>query len=239
MRPAAALVVTLLRVATINIPAKVGAKAWETCWRDAADRADVFGVNESGTRRQRRLYRRLARRHGWSYWGLWRGPNPVFWNSDVWRLERGSRMRRLHYRLRWWPRWPGYNSARWATVVRLRHRRTGEPITIVCTHLVPRGQKVHPVSRRRARAKSQRRLNQIIGHELGRGRTVIPLGDVNADPPPELRHVVWIADGIDQIGVAHPRGVDVETDHPAARFRAPTDHRHGVAATIHIERTAA
>lgn len=228
------VVALTLAVAVCNVPIKVRRAAWAQCWRETARRSTAFGLNESFSRAQRRTYRQLAKRAGWAYWGLWRGPNPVFYDPGVWRFV-AARQHGLHGRLRWWPRWPGYNSARHATVVALRHRETGQVVTFICTHLVPRGNKVHPRSRIRARAKSVRRLERILATQRRLGRITVLMGDMNMSRPPELPGVVWLAEGIDQIGIA-ALGAVVDTRYPASRFRAPTDHRHGTAATIRIER---
>lgn len=226
----------LVRVGTINVPEKVGPQAWERCFEEIAERAELFGLQESLSDHQRDTYLDLAREHALRQFGLMKGPNPVFSDPKVWRRLYGS-VYRLHGRGPRFRAWPGYNEARYATVTVHEHVTAGGPqVTVVDAHLVPRGRKVPAWWRKRARRRSLRILADIVRRHVARGRLVVVLGDFNMDELPDLPGVHWLhGKGVDKIGVAVPDGwgiaaADVET------FPAPTDHRRGVVATFRLVR---
>lgn len=223
----------LLRVGVINVPRSVGPKAWEECFAKTAARSDMFGINECLTRKQRRLYARLAREHRLSPFALWRGPNPVFYGRR-WTKIAGSQ-HRLHGRGPMFFRWPGFNAPRYATVALYRYNTAVPRVAHVHTHLVPRGPKVPEWWRAYARRKSIRKLARIINRHRAENRVVVVTGDFNMTHAPDLPAVTWVADsGVDKIGVACPRGWTI-TAESTARFRAPTDHGAGIAATVRLE----
>jgi hypothetical protein len=214
-----------VRAATINIPIKVGEKAWEECFRETAARAPYFGVNECLSREQRALYDHLADELGLGHYGLF-GPNPVFWDQKKYRRIAG-RQYQLHKGRK--SKYAGYNAARYATVVVLEDRETGEQVTVVNAHLVPRGAKVPARWRARVRAQSLVKLTWIVQRHVRAGRAVVVMGDTNMDRPPKIPGVRWIAggtSGVDKIGVALPKRWKVANVH-ASEYDAPTDHKHG------------
>jgi endonuclease/exonuclease/phosphatase family metal-dependent hydrolase len=234
-----------LLVAVMNIPTKVGARAWAIDFDKLADRADVFGINEAGSVRAKRLYRRLAKERGYSSWGLWRGPNPIFWDTRLYRLH-SARQVRLHRRGRGRlaRRFPGFNGARYVTVVTLVHRATGREITFMCWHFVAPGWKVRAAWRAKMRRRSIATVREIEDAELAEGRPVVGFGDTNLRDPFDLGDGwLWLrGDGVDKLGVAVPE--DVRLDGYAARqsviaFPALTDHKHGISAAIPLKIGAA
>lgn len=230
----------ILRLAVINIPTKVGPAAWRECFEETADRADIFGINEAFSPRAKRLYRRLAKTLGLWFYLVFRSPNPLFYDSGMWRRVAGSQ-HRLHGRGPWWPRWPGYNAARYASVAVFDRRDDPEApwVTVINTHLVPRGRKVTNRWRERARRRSLAKLSQIIERHLELGRAVVIMGDLNMNTSPALPGVVWVTGpSVDKIGVACPAGwrIAIRT---VFRYAAPTDHDRGVSAVVHLERIGA
>lgn len=231
----------ILLVAYINVPQKVGRARWERCWYAAAARSDVFGLNESLTLRQRRTYRRLARQHGWLYRGLWTGPNPIFWKPDTYQLYSSTQVR-LHARGkgRLAVQFPGFNAARFLNIVVLQPKAGGPLVTLLCWHLVPNA-KVAKRWRNRVRARSIVKIRRIAEHHRRLGRVVVGGLDTNIRGHMNLGHNwVWLkSGGIDKLGIALPDGIEF-TDGPttarraAHEFDAPTDHRHGVSAGVHL-----
>ena len=225
-----------LRAALINIPRKVGERAWVECLDKAMDRGSIVGVNEALSEQQRRAYRGVAAERGYSVAGLVDGPNPVFWDRLVWRHVR-SRVRRLHPAARGplAKRFPGYNAARYVTVAALEHRATGRRVTVLCFHLAVGGpDKVSVLWHKAAVAASIVKLARIATWHAVRGRPVILMGDTNARvlrlPARRFR---WVADGgrIDKIGATLPARVAL-VEQAAGVFAAPTDHKHGVYADL-------
>ena len=226
----------ILHLATINVPAKVGRKAWEKCFEETAKRADLFGVNEAFSLRQKATFRRRAKAEGFRQYGLYKGPNPIFHNPNDWRRVRANTYR-LHGRGPLWRRWPGFNGSRSATVA-LFHpvRSAGAPVAVVNTHWVPRGPKVPRVFRDRARRRSERVVARIVRAHLDRGHVVVVMGDLNMTTAPDLPGVEWVHDrGVDKIGVACPEGWEM-TGAGSYRYPAPTDHKKGAAAAVWLQR---
>ena len=225
----------LLRVGVVNAPTSVGPGAWRDCWEATARRADIFGINEAQAPRAKRLYRRLAKRDGYTQSGLFKSSNPVFWDKSRYRKVAASQYR-LHGRGPLWRRWPGFNSRRTATVVVLRTPGADPDVTAICTHLVPRGRKVPAWWRERARRRSREKLARIVRRHRKRDRVVVVLGDLNMSRAFALPGVEWVWDvGVDKIGIAVPAGWRMATV-DAGRYRARTDHKHGVAASIRLEK---
>lgn len=236
------LSVTLhLLVAMMNIPTKVGRSAWAENFDKLADRADIFGINEAGSWRAKRLYKRLAIQRGYGFFGLFIGPNPVFWDRRLYRQFSATQVR-LHGRGkgRLAVRFPGFNGPRYVTVVVLEHIATGRKITVLCWHFVAPGWKVLAGWRTRMRRRSIARVSGIVRHHLDAGRIVLGIGDTNLQHAFELvDEWLWLrGDGVDKVGVAVPDGVRI--DGYAARqsvvtFPARTDHKHGISAAIPLK----
>lgn len=225
-----------ITIAVINVPTKVGPKDWETCFRRTARRAAIFGVNETFTEKAKLLYRDLAREMNLGRCGLRGGPDPIFWDRDIYRQVEHMRTR-LHVRgssllAR---RWPGFNEARYVNEAVLRHRATGDQQAILCTHWVPEGRKVPAAWRKWARAESRRRVRALAVKHLAEGRPVWLLGDTNIGAEFNFKPIPgatfrWVrGKGIDKIGLWLPKGM-AATDVGFELYDAPTDHKHGVAA---------
>lgn len=233
-RPVIEAVLFVLSVACINVPTKVGAAAWERCFELLAERGDIFGINEAGSWRAKRLYRRLARELGYAYFGLFIGPNPAFWDRRIYR-RHSARQVKLHDRGhgRKARLWPGFNDARYMTVVVLERLAGGPLTTYINLHFVAPGKKVPSRWRAQMRARSIARLRTIVANHLAAGRVVVVNGDANRDAF-AIDGVTWLdGNGPDLVAIAVPAGVDlgdVELEH----FPAPTDHKHGVSAAIEI-----
>lgn len=224
-----------LRLGVINIPISVGPAAWGRCLRETADRADIFGVNESFTLAQRRLFRRVAKALGLLFYLLFRGPNPIFYDPDLW-VRVSGRQAKLHGRGPWWRRWPGFNWSRYASIGVFRSTTPGLPwLTVINTHWVPRGRKVPTWWRNRARRRSIEKAEALVARHRALGRIVIVMGDLNMGEAPDIRHVQWIRDdaGVDELGIALPDDWRISTV-AAARFAAPTDHGHGKSAALQL-----
>src|SRR5690606_9181248 len=147
---------TEVRVKTLNVPRKTRNKGIRAAWADATRGVDIVFMQEVFSRRQKTLLAELAERDGFEQDGLWASPNPIFYRKSVWK-RTGADVIELHKRLVWWRKWPGYSAARYATTIGLEHRKTKLGIGGCNTHLVPRGKKVEPRSRERARIKSKAR----------------------------------------------------------------------------------
>lgn len=238
-RPVVGAVLTLL-IACMNVPTKVGRAAWAENFDKLVDRAGIFGINEAGSPRAKRLYRRLARARGYGYYGLWLGPNPVFWNKRQYAFHSGAHVR-LHARNTDWRarRWPGFNAARYATVVVLKPRSGGPLVTFICWHFVAPGRKVDSQWRARMRRRSIAKVAAIVEHHHDAGRIVAGAGDANIKPPFDVvPGWEWVhGEGVDKVGVIAPAG-SVISDFARVTFAARTDHRHGKSAVVTIRRKA-
>lgn len=232
VRPAVLLI--NLRVALMNIPTKVGAKAWSRCFQLLVRHGDVFGINEAGSPRAKRLYRDLARAHGYGQFGLNEGPNPIFWNRNVYRFVSGHQIK-IHGRGkgRLARRWPGFNGARFMTVVTLSHIPSGQLVTFLNWHLVAPGWKVRPRWRSRMRVKSAVLIKRQVTYHRNQGRVVVGLGDANRDAW-TVSGARWLhMDGPDLMLLGLPSGFHLDKADTDA-FPAPTDHKHGKSADIHL-----
>lgn len=233
----------VLRVAIMNVPTKVGWRAWRSNFIDLDQRAAVFAINEAGSTLAKRVYAVLAKRRRLGRYGLFIGPNPIFWDRSRYRLFSATQVK-LHdhapgrrFRL-----WPGYNSARYATVVVLEPVDGGPLETYINAHWVPPGRKVDERWRARMREISEKKIRRIIEQHRAAGRIVTLMGDLNLRHEPDLgEHVIWLrGDGVDKLAVALPEGVELVGGPDAARdrvvvFPGITDHKHGVSADIHLE----
>lgn len=223
-----------LNVAVINAPIKVGADNWAKCWNRAHANSAVFGINESLTKKQRDVYRvQMAKSpKPVGQFGLHQTPNPIFWRKDRFRKLSGK-VHQIH------PsntgpladKYPGFNAARYITEVVLLQKVDKREFTILNTHLVPNGPKVNDKWRKKARRKSKRDLRQLVRKHKKAGREVIVMGDMNLYKPFKMPPgFKWIRKfGIDKIGSTLPG--------TASLFEAPTDHKHGVKATLRLRNT--
>lgn len=237
----------VLRVAFMNIPTKVGWRAWRANFRALDERGHVVCINEAGSSLAKRVYAVLAQRRRLGRYGLFIGPNPIFWDRSRYRLFSATQVK-LHghapgrrFRL-----WPGYNSARYATVVVLEPLAGGPLETYINGHWVPPGRKVDDAWRERMREISERKTAEIIEQHRAAGRIVALMGDLNLRHEPDLgEHVTWLrGDGVDKLAIALPDGVELTGGPDVARGRVDvfpgiTDHKHGVSADIHLEIGAA
>ena len=223
-------------MALVNVPVKVGARAWRRCWLVMARRSSVLVVNESLSRRQRAVYLALALARGWGQYGTRTSPNPIFYSRRVWRFAAG-RVHQLHGTGPWFEQWPGYNGARDVTILIADHRRSGLRCAILGTHLVSEGSKVPDGWRDLVRTTSKDTLRTLVQGLMADGCVVLLAGDMNIrDPFPLGPGFTWVrGDGIDKVGVGVPPGV--ELGHTAWRLvAAPTDHKHGVTARVTLNR---
>lgn len=224
-----------LRVACCNVPTSIGKAKWVDCFEATAAHGDIVGFNEIHTRRAKRTLVQQARRYGLSQYGLFKGPNPILWDTAKYERRAASHYR-LHGSRR--SRWIGFNAARYATVVVLRPKQDGPDVTAINTHWVPRGWKVPAWWRTRARKRARDKVAHLVAAHAARGRVVVVMGDFNMDTAPRLPEVTWVVGahhGVDKIGVAVPRGYRIAA-RIADGFRAPTDHRYGVSAEVEIQR---
>ena len=225
-----------LLFACMNIPTKVGPAAWARCFRLLAERAEFFGINEAGSIRAKRLYRKLAKALGLTSWGLWRGTNPIFWDPDILRFIRGRQIK-LHSRgtsikakL-----WPGFNAARYVTEVVFRHIAARRIIAVLNVHLVAPGPKVPSRWRARKRAQSLARIRLLVAAHAALGRIVVLIGDTNIVDDIDIPGMVWLfPEGVDKLAILVPEGMTL-ADFDVEQFDAPTDHHHGRAADVTLD----
>lgn len=228
----------MTRPGVINIPHKVGPAAWLKCWLIMARRTGFFGVNESLSRRQRAVYLAAATARGWGQYGIRSSPNPIFYRRKQWKRDVGSHVVKLHdagtdgrARL-----YPGFNSARYATVVCLVRRRTKQRHVVINAHLIPQ-QKVDADWRDNVRASSFAMIAALVRDYTDNGAVVWVMGDMNYYPTfPLGRRFHWLrGEGIDKLGVSLPAGMTLgEVD--VRIVPAPTDHQHGVVAEVQLLR---
>lgn len=219
-------------VSLVNIPRKVGPAGWLDCIKKAFDHGDLTVVNESKPGSPRaKLYERVADDRNRSVCGLFGSPNPLFADREKWQRVSGQ-VKRLHGRGPYFPRWPGFNEARYVTAAAYRARGMGSVpmLVLLGTHLVPR-QKVPKWWRKRARRKSDALLSHLVDVHTTAGRIVVVAGDMNDDEPPAIPGVTWFRAGVDWIGVAVPRGVTL-VGHDRVAFEARTDHQHGLSVDL-------
>jgi len=217
-------------VGVINVPRKVGRANWKKCWSAAAKRTGIFGINESLTPEQRDAYAALACAEQWGQYGLRQCPNPIFWRRSRWQKVTGK-VHKIHDAapgpLR--ARFPGYNAPRWINEVVLKDKRTGKEVAILNTHWVSEGKKVNAVWRPVVREQSKRAARNLVKAHQAVGRPVVFIGDTNIRKPFAMpKGFRWIrGEGIDKIGAA-----GLARHGKPWKFKAPTDHKHGIAATV-------
>ena len=223
---------TVLNTACINIPVKVGEDAWAKCFRRSLKQpgVSVVHVNESFTKGQRRTYRRIMRRRGWRQFGLRMGPNPIFYHPGVWDRLPNAEQIKLHGRGEKYNLFPGFNDRRFATVLPLQMKVTGEIHVFICSHWVPEGGKVTNRFRRKAREKSKNKIAALIRAHHAAGHFVHFSGDTNIFEKFSfgIDNWQWIRSiGIDKMGILVPEGYKIDGCNYDL-YTAPTDHRHGV-----------
>lgn len=232
-----------LRASVINIPTKVGPLSWEQCLEEALERGSLVGVNES-TQGKMSLWLRLAKEHGYGVYA-YSTPNPLFWDKEVYRLVAHN-VHKIHDGEggRWEEKYPGYNAERYITEAVFTEAPESDASTpnlaVLHTHWVPNGRKVNGRWRTRMRRESKRLLRTLIKKHLAAGRIVIVMGDFNIRLPFYIMGgFVWVrATGVDKIGVICPKGWKIKAK-KWSRFRAPTDHKYGAAATVSFEKIQA
>ena len=218
-----------LEIGTINIPAQVGSEAWEACWEKTAARTSLFGVQESFLRRQKRTWKRLCRKHGWGRAGVEGGPNPIFFDKDVWE-KVSARVIQIHDKSGRKNK-PGFNEARYLTELVLVHRELRFQAAILDTHWVPPFY-VPKIFLTLSRIKSKKLARKLIREHTSKGRLVIFMGDTNIYRAFKLANLQWLrGKGIDKLGFAIPSGWSVVSKN-ARPFPAPTDHKQGVKGTV-------
>ncbi|WP_028654884.1 endonuclease/exonuclease/phosphatase family protein [Nocardioides sp. J54] len=229
----------VLRVAFGNVPTKVKAAGWEGCFRILKARGDVVGINEAGNWRAKRVYARLAKAAGYGRYGLFIGPNPIFWDRRVYR-RYSARQVRLHdsgkgRRARLWP---GFNAARYMTVVVLTHLDTGRLVTFINLHFVAPGPKVPARWRAAMRNRSIARLRKIVAHHQAAGRDVVVFGDANRHGFP-IPGAVWLDSSRPDVLAIVPADDTRLGDTTVEQVPAPTDHKRVVAARAELIGAAA
>lgn len=225
------------RPGVINVPSSVGRSAWRECWTLMRRRTSVFGVNETFLRSAKVLYLALALATGWGQYGTRQGPNPLFWRRRRWAFVSGRRVT-LHGFGPLHDRWPGYNDARYMTVVVLRDRRDGQEHAFLVTHWVPEfpAHKLDIAWRDRMRERCIRLVSAELRDQVAAGRPAWFMGDTNMGGPIALDvpRFHWVRGlGIDKLGVALPAGIRWYGGE-SVLVPAPTDHHHGVAALVHL-----
>lgn len=230
----------LHRVGTVNVPVKVGLKSWVRCWRIMSRKTGAFGVNESLSRRQRAVYAALCVRRGWGQYGLRNSPNPIFYKRECWTKVPGTgRVVELHPAGPWERTYPGFNAARYATLVVLE-RVSGQQHAFVNAHLVPAGSKVPAPWREQVRADSLAQLRELVDDLADLGLVVWLLGDMNLPQPfPMGDRFQWVRGvGIDKVGVSLPDGITLG-DHGFDLVRVPSDHPNAVVCRVHLTKEKA
>lgn len=223
-------------VVCINIPSSVGKNAWEKCFALGMQYGDIVGINEAFHPVAKDLYLEMAAEKGYGQYGLRQGGNPIFWDQLLYRFISG-RVRRIHGTGPMYRSWPGFNDARFMTIVVLRPFGMGSDdsrdITVINTHWVPNGNKVPEDWREKMRQRSIRKLTRVVRRHQQRGRVVVVLGDLNMHSAFHIHpSFTWVrGEGVDKIGYAVPDWF-IQGGSDFREFKAPTDHRHGVAARL-------
>lgn len=229
-------------IVSMNIPTQVGVLNWGRAFRRMFKRpgGNIGMAQEVFTPKAKKLARRMAKRRGWGSYGVANSPNPIFYDKKVWEKVDGF-ITRIHGRLSKADDFPGFNGARFVTVLVLRNKVTGRIETFMNTHLVPEGRKVAALDRIRARRKSKKVIAEIAREQVKLGRTVWIGGDTNWAKNFRLNipGFRWIRKkGIDKGGVAPGKGLRVIRQSWDA-FHAPeVDHKHGIQFTAVIAEAA-
>ncbi len=220
-----------LRVAMVNVPHKVGRENWIECWTKAAKRGAIFGINESLRSDQRATYAEQMNqfKRDLGQYGLHQSPNPIFWRTsrftriagDVHEIHPKAAIKAERER-------PGFYAARYITEVVLRQRSDGQEIAVLNGHFASAAKFVDQKWAAKVQREAKKVLRALVKKHQKAGRVVIFLGDTNMGKPFRMpRGFKWIKGvGIDKIGSTNPGEADL--------FDAPTDHEHGVRATIRL-----
>lgn len=221
-----------LNVALINIPAKIGRAAIADCWKKAAARGAVFGVNESFDARTRSIYRDLVgqTKGAVGVFGLDRTPNPVFWRTNRLRLLSGT-VHRIHPKNTTAPnaaKWPGFYDARFITECVFVDRLNKVEVAVLNTHLAAEVKVIDQQWLKSVKRESRQMLRNMVRTHQSKGRVVVVMGDTNDREDFSMpRGFKWYTKGIiDKIGGNRAGS--------STLFVAPTDHKHGVRASIRL-----
>lgn len=221
-----------IKVAVINIPRKLSDEDTRTCWNLTAARGSIFGVNECLSGRQRRIYREAMRDfpHLLRQFGMAQGPNPIFWRNDMWRKVSGE-VHMIHpanTSAKDAKRLPGFYSARYLTELVLSDLAGGYEVAVLNTHWVSAARGVDKRWVRQCRRTSKKLTRELVRKHQTAGRDVIFMGDTNIRKPFKMpKGFNWLRGlGIDKAGATRPGS--------AGLYDAPTDHRHGVRATVRL-----
>ena len=221
-----------IKVALINIPRKLSDEDTRTCWDLTAARGSIFGVNECLSGRQRRIYRDAMKDfpHQLRQFGMAKGPNPIFWRNDMWRKVSGE-VHMIHpanTSAKDAKRLPGFYSARYLTELVLSDLAGGYEVAVINTHWVSAARGVDKRWVRRSRRTSKKLARELVRKHRAAGRDVIFMGDTNLRKPFKMpKGFNWLRGlGIDKVGATRPGSAGI--------YDAPTDHRHGVRATIRL-----
>lgn len=124
-----------IRIGTYNIRADTRMKAFKRGVRALRAEVDVAGLQEIGSNKKRRY---LERSRSWGYFRPARiQQNPVIWRRSAFALVRGSGYKIAESRsLGDEPSGGERKKDSTATVVRLRHRATGQRVVVINVHLV-------------------------------------------------------------------------------------------------------
>lgn len=134
--PATAATGSHVRVGSFNINASVSTATFRRAVSRFRADVDVAGLQEVNNDPKVRFLKHMR---GWGAYhpGKLR-QNPVIWRtSEFARLDaRGAKIASARYVGHEKPGAPAHRHPQWATVVRLRHRATGVPVSVVNVHLV-------------------------------------------------------------------------------------------------------
>lgn len=221
-----------MRVGWINVPSKVGARAWARCWMLMRVHATVFGINETFMKSCKRVYAGLARVNGFGQYGLRQGPNPIFYSRRVWKFVEADHVQ-LHGKGPNSKKWPGFNDERYLTILVLERRlkrRQGARHAFLFTHWAAFGgnDKVPNKWVNDRHSECIDYVHDIIELGLSKGYIVHFSGDTNMGEPIKLHPKMKMLKnkGIDKYGVAFPPEFEFESG-DLTEFNAPTDHKHG------------
>lgn len=219
---------------SINIPTSAGPRNATKAWNIIASETSVFGTQEALYPHIKGLELLAMRRAGWKQYGLYRSPNPIFWDPEVWQFVDGG-VTRLHGRGPNFRRYPGFNASRKNTWVTLHHRETDHVVTFINVHWVPQGPKVPESFRQFARARSLGTTTRQVNRFRDEGHHVVVFGDTNIPDKIFLGpRPVWLKrTGVDKM-VFFLGGVDGEVHTRIKMVPAPVDHKDGIVGMVTI-----
>jgi endonuclease/exonuclease/phosphatase family metal-dependent hydrolase len=153
-------------VGTFNINASQRFGVWRNAIREFRTHVQVAGLQEVNSDQKRHFLR--SSRWG-AFWPAKLGQNPVIWDRQAFEMlaARGAKLAKGRYVGNEKPGADPYRKASWATVVRLRHVRSGRTISVVNTHLVAGG-----VNGGRRIPGNPRLYNLYVDQMAGLARTV-------------------------------------------------------------------